>query len=151
MKSTFKVERSIEIARPAEVIFPQISDFNRMKEWSIWAKNDPNQKYVVTGNPGAVGHKQEWDGKINGKGTQEITAIETNKYITTKLTFLEPNKMESVAKQVLEPTANGTKVIWSNEGNLDYPMGRLFGPFIDGMVGPDFEKGLSNLKQLVEK
>lgn len=151
MKSTFKVERSIEIAKPAEVVFPQISDFNKMKDWSYWAKNDPNQKHTVTGNAGEIGHRQEWDGKINGKGLQEITAVEANKYVITKLVFLEPNKMESVAKQVIETTPKGVKLTWSNEGNLDYPMGRLFGPFIDGMVGPDFEKGLVNLKQLVEK
>ena len=151
MKSTFKVERSIEIAQPVDIIFPQVSDFNKMNEWSPWVKNDPGQKEIISGTPSSVGHKQEWDGKINGKGMQEITSIEQNKEIISKLTFLEPNRMESIAKIYLTPTQTGTKITWINEGNLDYPLGRIFGPFLDGMVGPDFEKGLMNLKKLVEK
>ena len=93
----------------------------------------------------------EWDGKINGKGNQTVISVTANKSIASKLAFTEPNSMESVATLTLESIPTGTKVIWSNEGKLDYPVGRLFGPFLDGMVGPDFEKGLMNLKKLAEK
>lgn len=151
MKPTFRIERSIEIAKPAEEIFPNIADFSKWKDWSYWASSDPEQKLTITGNAGEVGHKMEWDGKINGKGHQTITTIVPNKIVSSRLAFTDPNSMESVATLTLEPTPTGTKVTWSNEGNLDYPVGRLFGPFLDGMVGPDFEKGLANLKKLVEK
>ncbi len=151
MKPTFRIERSIEIAKPAEVIFPYIADFSKWNDWSYWASSDPGQKVTITGNVGEVGHRMEWDGKINGKGNQTVITVIPNKSIASRLAFTEPNSMESIATLTLEPTPSGTKVIWSNEGNLDYPIGRLFGPFLDGMVGPDFEKGLTNLKKLVEK
>ncbi|MBP7280397.1 MAG: SRPBCC family protein [Leptospiraceae bacterium] len=151
MKPEFRIERSIEIAKPAEVVFSHISDFAKWKDWSYWAISDPEQKLTITGNPGEVGHKMEWDGKINGKGNQTVISVTANKSIASKLAFTEPNSMESVATLTLESTPTGTKVIWSNEGKLDYPVGRLFGPFLDGMVGPDFEKGLMNLKKLAEK
>lgn len=151
MKPSFQIERSIEIAKPAEVIFPFVSDFSKWKDWSHWSSTDPGQKVTISGSPGQVGHKMEWDGKINGKGIQTVISITENKSVASSLIFTEPNSMESVATLSFTSTATGTKVIWSNEGKLDYPVGRLFGPFLDGMVGPDFEKGLMNLKKLVEK
>ena len=52
----------------------------------------------------------------------------------------------------LEPEGTGTKVTWSmlgtSEGNF---MMKLFAPFMDNMVGPDFEDGLKNLKAVAEK
>ena len=151
MKPSFRIERSIEIAQPAEVIFPFVSDFSKWKDWSHWSSTDPGQKVTISGSHGQVGHKMEWDGKINGKGVQTVISITENKSVASSLIFTEPNSMESVATLELSSTATGTKVTWSNEGKLDYPVGRLFGPFLDGMVGPDFEKGLMNLKKLVEK
>jgi uncharacterized membrane protein YuzA (DUF378 family) len=32
MKPSFRIERSIEIAKPAEVIFPFVSDFSKWKD-----------------------------------------------------------------------------------------------------------------------
>lgn len=151
MKPEFRIERSIEIAKPAEVVFSHISDFEKWKDWSYWAKSDPNQKLTITGSPGEVGHKMEWDGEINGKGVQEVISVIPNQSLESRLAFTEPNSMESIATLKLETTPTGTKVTWSNHGKLDYPVGRLFGPFLDGMVGPDFEKGLLNLKNLSEK
>ena len=53
---------------------------------------------------------------------------------------------------LLEAQAQGTKITWtmqgSSEGNF---MMKLFAPFMDKMVGPDFEAGLDNLKKLAEK
>jgi hypothetical protein len=44
-----------------------------------------------------------------------------------------------------------TKVTWAMEGKTPF-VGRLFGIFFDceKMCGDDFNKGLANLKQLVE-
>jgi hypothetical protein len=151
MKSSFKVERSLVIAKPASDIFPTVADFNTWKNWSVWALSDPEQKMTITGTPGQVGHTEEWDGKITGKGKQTVKSIIKDKEIVFDLEFTEPNAMVSTATILFESLDGGTKVTWLNEGNLDYPVGRYFGPFLDGMVGPDFEKGLSNLKSWVEK
>ena len=151
MKPEFRIERSIEIAKPAEVVFPYIADFTKWKDWSHWSNTDSEQKLIITGTPGEIGHRMEWDGKINGKGNQTVTNIVSNQSVASNLIFTEPNTMESIATLELKSIPNGTKVTWSNEGKLDYPIGRLFGPFLDGMVGPDFEKGLTNLKNLAER
>lgn len=52
----------------------------------------------------------------------------------------------------LSPAPHGVKLAWSTAGDLGMnPVNRWFGLFLDRMIGPDFERGLSNLKTLVEK
>jgi len=149
LKSTFKIERSIVISKPASLIFQTVSNYGTWKNWSIWAIKDPLQTITISGKPGEVGHLQEWDGRINGKGKQTITALVKDKEIEFELEFLDPNPMKSTAKFILDPIENGTKVTWMTTGELEYPIGRYFGFFLDGLIGPDFEAGLGNLKTLL--
>jgi hypothetical protein len=52
---------------------------------------------------------------------------------------------------VLSESGDTTTVTWSNGGKLGLsPVNRYFGLLMDRMMGPDFEKGLSNLKRIVE-
>ena len=44
-----------------------------------------------------------------------------------------------------------TKVIWQNSGELPWPMARIMGPLINKNLNHQFEKGLSNLKKMVEE
>ena len=47
---------------------------------------------------------------------------------------------------------NKTEVTWSMEADLGFnPISRYFGLFFDSMIGPDFEKGLNNLNNIVKK
>ena len=39
---------------------------------------------------------------------------------------------------------------WGMDVELDSPMQRLFGVAMEGMIGPDYEQGLANLKLIVE-
>lgn len=60
--------------------------------------------------------------------------------------------MKSTGAFELTPQADGVKVVWSDAGDLGMnPLSRWFGLFLDRMIGPDFEKGLSNLKRNLEK
>jgi hypothetical protein len=88
---------------------------------------------------------------VNGKGKQTISALVKDKELTFDLEFLDPNPMKSIAKFTFEPVEGGTKVTWSTSGESEYPVGRYFGLFLDGLIGPDFEAGLNNLKNILEK
>jgi carbon monoxide dehydrogenase subunit G len=55
----------------------------------------------------------------------------------------------STAEFILVPDGSATKVTWTLDSKLS-GMGKIFGPLMDGMVGPDYEKGLKNLKKYVE-
>ena len=59
--------------------------------------------------------------------------------------------MRSSGQLRLETAGAGTRVTWTNEGDMGAnPVNRYFGLFMDRLVGPDFEGGLKNLKVLVE-
>ena len=64
--------------------------------------------------------------------------------------FTGSEAMESWIFWQFEPTEEGTRATWANEGEVGYPLGRYFGLFLDGMMGPDFERGLKNLKRVCE-
>ena len=60
--------------------------------------------------------------------------------------------MKSNGSMEVVPGANSTRLIWADAGDLGMnPMNRWFGLFLDKFIGTDFERGLANLKKLLEK
>ncbi len=145
------VERSIEIDAPPEVVYPLIANLKTFHEWSPWADKDPNAKYEWEGPAEGVGAKMSWEGNSDvGVGTQEITAAVQNESVTTALDFGDQG--QATANFILEKTEKGTKVTWGFDGDMgNNPIGRWMGLFLEDMLGPDYEKGLSNLKGMAEK
>ena len=81
----------------------------------------------------------------------EFTAAVPNERLDYTLSFPEFG-MTSRGQLLLVPEGAGTRVTWTNEGDMGgSPVNRYFGLLMDRMVGPDFEAGLSNLKGLAEK
>ncbi len=151
LPSNYHVERSISIEASPSEIYPYIQDFKAWETWSPWAEADPNQTVTVSGEPGKPGHVQAWDGPVNGKGSMTIDSASPNAFVAMNLEFTDPQPMKATSKIELEAKGSQTTVIWHNEGELDYPVGRIFGLFLDSMIGQDFEKGLLKLKTLSEK
>ncbi|NBC83876.1 MAG: hypothetical protein GVY19_10925 [Bacteroidetes bacterium] len=125
-------------------------DFHVYKQWNPWSKKEPGSSHEITGIPGNAGHKWVWEGDTIGKGSLEIKNYERPVLIENELTFIEPNPMEARDIWKLEDVQNGTKVTWINESELNYPVGRFFGLFLDKMLAPDFEQGLKDFKSLLE-
>lgn len=147
---TYRVERTTTINAPAAKVYALISDPKAWTRWTVWNQREPNMKMAFSGAPSGQGAKWEWEGK-DGKGNMEFTAAEPDKSITYRLGFVEMN-MFSTGALTLTPQGNATRVSWTNEGNVGKnPMMRWFVPFMDSMMGPDFEGGLANLKTLAEK
>ncbi len=152
LPSNVHVERSLSMKAPAATVYPLISSFESFNRWSPWFKRDPKTKYTFTGTPGQVGSKMSWtsDHPKVGNGSQEVTALEPNKSVTTHLNF--GGEGDGDAKFILEEAAGNTKVTWTHDTDMgNNPVGRLFGFFaFEGMIGPDYEAGLANLKAIVE-
>ena len=51
----FTVQRSINIAAPAEKVFPLIDDVRQMNAWNPFARKDPAIKIEYSGPPSGVG------------------------------------------------------------------------------------------------
>ncbi|MDW7693740.1 SRPBCC family protein [Flammeovirgaceae bacterium SG7u.111] len=148
LPSEYHVERSIEINKPASEIFPHVVDLHNWDAWSPYRAADLEAKYEYSGN--GVGSKMSWEGEVVGVGSLTIKEITPHKEMKTHLKFVDPQMTESDGTWTFEESANGTRVTWANDGKLGYPMGRVFGLFLDGMIGTEFQKGLNNLKKTVE-
>lgn len=147
---SYKVERNTVIKAPAPKVYALVSDPRAWVRWTVWNQREPDMKMAFSGAPSGQGAKWEWEGK-DGKGDMEFTAAEPGKSITYRLGFVEMN-MVSTGSLTLSPQGDGTRVSWTNEGDMGKsPMMRWFAPFMDRMMGPDFEGGLANLKALAEK
>jgi hypothetical protein len=145
------VDRSIAIEAPRAAVFAQINGFQTFNTWSPWFELDPNAKYTFEGPATGVGSKMSWVGDPStlGSGSQVITAVQADERVASDVDFGQGG----IAKQVITLAGNGagTKVVWGLDIDLGMnPISRYFGLAMDGMVGRDFEKGLRNLKRVVE-
>src|SRR5437762_6631278 len=89
------------------------------------------------------------DPKTVGSGSQEIVESRPPELLKVKLDFGDHGV--AMAQFTLAPEGSGTKVVWSIDCDMGMnPAGRYFGLMFDGMIGPDYEKGLAGLKKISE-
>lgn len=152
LPSKYKVERSAVIKADVEKVMSQIIDLKKWNFWSSWKCKDTAAKYSYNDTIG-VNAFMEWDGTIVGKGKLRLTAIDTGKSVSYAIQFIEPFESKSYGKFLFEKQDSGVKVTWTDEGDLNWPIERWLGVFVDfdKEMGPDFETGLKNLKDRVEK
>lgn len=150
---TFSVERGTTIAAPPATVHALINDFHEWSRWSPWEKLDPAMKRTYGGPASGVGATYGWEGNGDvGAGRMEVTASVPASSVTLKLDFLKPFEAHNVIEFTLTPAGDSTKVLWRMHGPNNF-LNKLISVFVsmDKMVGPDFEKGLVDLKAAAEK
>lgn len=150
--SDFSVTRSATITAPPEAVFVQVNDLHKWEAWSPWAKVDPNAKTYYEGPEAGVGAAFGWSGNNKiGQGKMTITGSRPGELVQFRLEFLRPMKGTNDAEFTFKPSGNQTQITWTMSGKMGF-MGKLFGLFMncDKMVGGQFEKGLADMKSVVE-
>jgi hypothetical protein len=155
VKKEYAVVRDITINKPKQEVFNYIKYLKNQDYYSKWNQMDPNMKKEYKGEDGTVGFIYSWDSQLDsvGKGDQEIKKITEGERVDFEIRFHKP--FESTDNAYMTTTAvdsTSTKVQWGFEGKMPYPM-NLMCVFVsmDEMLGKDLEKGLSNLKGVLEK
>jgi len=151
--AAFSVVREADYNAPAEQVFAQLNDFRNWSGWSPWEKMDPDLKRKFGDKSAGVGAEYSWIGnKKVGEGNMEITESEPSKRMQLDLNFIKPFQASNVTEFTLTPHGSGTHLKWEMRGNRPF-MFRVMGMFfsMDKIVGGDFEKGLVNLRGIVEK
>ncbi|MEO1252041.1 MAG: SRPBCC family protein [Pseudomonadota bacterium] len=151
-----ELQRSAVINAPQHEVYALISDFEAWDAWSPWAKLDPDAEMSISGE--GVGQKMSWKSEDRnvGVGTQTVTAMDAPNSMSTHLAF--EGMGEADAQFMLSSSGDGaTEVTWRFETNMREgmalhmkPIATYMGFFMDGMLGPQYEEGLSNLKQVAE-
>lgn len=149
----FRVVRSASIAVPAADVFALINDFHKWDGWSPWAKIDPNMKSTFSGPPSGAGSVYAWVGNSQaGEGRMTILESKPVEKLVIKLDFIKPFEDTSNVEFLLRDDGGKVNVDWVMTGKNNF-ISKAFclvmGP-MDKMIGPDFEKGLAQLKSLAE-
>jgi len=148
----YRVARSATVAAPAQAVFAQVNDFHKWEAWNPWGKIDPAMKYSYEGAPVGTGAVYSWVGnKEVGEGRMTITESRPSDLIQIKMEFFKPFAGNSIAEFTFKPEGNQTAVTWSMTGENNF-MAKAIHLFInmDKMIGGQFEKGLAQIKSLVE-
>jgi len=145
------VERSLTMNVASDVAFEQVNNLKNWDNWSPWAKIDPNTKWVYSDNPSGKDAWYSWKSNHKNVGNGKLAIVESvaNQSIATKIDF--EGQGTGKGNWTFEKTDGGTKVTWGMESDMtNNPIGKIMGLFMDGMLGPDFEKGLASMKAKVE-
>ncbi len=149
----YSLERSATIDAPATRIYQQIADFHNWANWSPWEGVDPHLQRSYSGAEAGAGAVYGWSGNRKaGQGRMEITEASEPAIVQIDLAFEKPFKSRSVSLFTIRPEGEGSRVTWSMSGRKTF-MARVMGIFtsMDKLIGPDFEKGLTQLKATAEK
>jgi uncharacterized membrane protein len=151
LPGNFKVARSVEIAAPMIRVYPMIYDPKAWARWSVWYRRDPAIKTTYSGPAAGVGAKWAWESTSQGNGSMEMTLAEFDKAIGYKLSLADFASSFD-GRFDFERQGNNVKVTWTTEGSVgNNPLMHYFALAMDRMIGPDFEAGLKNLKEIAEK
>jgi len=149
---SYTVARSASMAAAPPAVFAQVNDFHNWEAWSPWAKLDPSMKQSFQGAPEGTGAIYSWVGnKKVGEGRMTITESRPTDLVRIKLEFIKPFASIADTEFTFKPEGNQTGVTWTMSGRKNF-MAKAFGLFMsmDKMIGRDFEKGLAQMKSVVE-
>lgn len=149
---TFRYERSGVINSSPEKIFIYLNSFKMGSAWSPYEKKDPQMKKTYTGPDTGAGSGMQWVGNSDaGEGSLEMIKEVPNSLVQIRLTMLKPIYAENLIEYTLTPEGSGTKFTWAMSGKQIF-LTKLLSVFIncENMVTGDFDKGIQNLKTIVE-
>lgn len=148
----FSIVRSASFKATAAALYAQIVDFHRWQDWSFWAKLDPNANNTYEGPAAGKGSIFMWSGNNKvGEGCMLITECKENEFILIRLEFMKPFRAVNVTEFTFKEQDGETVVKWSMSGVNNF-MAKAFNLIMDcdKMIGGQFEKGLENLRAIVE-
>jgi hypothetical protein len=110
-------------------------------------------KRTFSGATKDIGAVYAWEGnKDVGRGRMEVISLAQPTKVGIKLDFYEPMESAAMTDFVLDAKGETTTVTWTMSGKTDF-IAKVMGVFVsmDSMIGPDFERGLSQMKAVAEK
>lgn len=150
----YLIKREILIKGMPENIFPNLANTRMADKWMPWRETDPEVKMTYEGPEEGVGSISKWESSGQmGTGMAEVIAVSVNQSVKTKITYTKPMEMSQESDFELIPEGENTRMIWKVSGKQPF-IPRLICTMtfmnMDKYVGGMFEKGLNNLKAIIE-
>jgi Polyketide cyclase / dehydrase and lipid transport len=155
VKKDYSVGKEVVINKLKAAVFEYLKLLKNQNKFSVWGSMDPNMKTEFSGIDGTEGFVSAWESenKNVGKGEQEVLKIVDGERIDYEIRFIKPFKSTSWAFITTAAlNDNKTLVHWEFTGKMKYPTNlMLLFMNMEKMVGNDLNKGLQNLKNILEK
>lgn len=154
VRKNYSVEREIKIDKPNQVVFDYIRYLKNHDNFNKWGKMDSHMIRQYYGTDGTVGFISSWESKSRnvGKGEQQIIKVSVPKRIDFELRFLKPYPSVAHVYMTTDPTSRQeTIVVWGLSSKMHYPMNFMLLFNVQEAIGKDIEKGLSHIKEQLEK
>lgn len=136
------VQRQATLQAPPADILALASSSRGYQRFNPYAARDASLKIEHFGPDMGVGSGFRFDGK-EGKGSQVVAAL-SPEHVEYQLDLGPIGK--PTQRLQTEASAQGTKVAWTMQMDLGMnPIARVFGLFMDKMMGATFEEGLQTL------
>lgn len=139
------VTRQADVAMRPEDVIARVASTDGFQTFNPYCTTDPDLKISPFGPTEGVGSGFRFEGK-EGKGTQTVTNV-----TATSVTHLIDLGAMGKPVQTIEAKAMGagTRVTWTVTSDMGFnPVFRIFGLFMDRMLGKTYELGLKNISAL---
>ncbi len=139
------VERSVLVDATPEAVLALASTTEGFQQFNPYITADPDLQIEAFGPSEGIGAGFRFDGR-DGTGTQTISQI-TGDTITYAIDLGAMGQPTQHVSAMSEGTQ--TRVTWTVESDLGMnPVFRVFGLFMDRMLGGTYETGLANIARV---
>jgi effector-binding domain-containing protein len=143
----YDVNRSVFIETTPEAAYAEVSDFKTWPNWGPWFAKDSTMTVEFGEITQGAGATYKWTSENQGNGNMEILEAVPGKTMKTQINF--DGMGSSNGYWIFEAKDGGTQVTWGFNGEMPFFF-RFWAGGMDAGVGPDFEKGLNSLKEILE-
>lgn len=142
---TWKVEVVHTIAAPPIAVHAFVDDLRQWKNWAGWNNAvDPELQHEYSGPERGVGATWTWNGPVMGHGRIRIDRSEPEHGVWL-VEAIESETDNAKGSITFEPTPEGTRVTWRDEGKLPPVIGGFFRKTVQQALQAHFERGLREL------
>ena len=143
-----KIERHIEIERPAIHVYDMVNSTRRFSAWQPWTYKDPDAGIEFSELQDGEGSKAYWTSAVLGNGSQEImSGGELEKLVRLKMDL---GKRKGISTIKIEPMDVGVKVFMTFETEFNGLLERYKGLYLDSEQSDKLNLGLASLKATLE-
>ena len=139
------VTRRADVAMRPEDVIARVANTEGFQTFNPYCTTDADLIITPFGPAEGVGSGFRFEGK-EGKGTQTVTEV-----TAVRVTHLIDLGAMGKPVQTIEAkaTETGARVTWTVTSDMGYnPVFRIFGLFMDRMLGKTYELGLKNIAAL---
>lgn len=141
-----RVERSALVPAAPGAVYALLSTSAGFDRMNPFRDADPDLSVSFSGPESGVGAAFSWQGK-SGSGSQTIVEAVPDERVVMQLDLGPMGR--PLQSFTLAPAPGGTQVTWTLDADLGRnPLRRVFGLFMDRMLGATYDSGLSKLARI---